>query len=45
MKRVIQFSKLFLPMVILSAVVIASGIVGLFVRGGESRRRFSGRSG
>ena len=33
MKRVIQFSKLFLPMVILSAVVIASGIVGLFVRG------------
>ena len=33
MKRVIQFSKLFLPMVILSAVVIASGIVALFVRG------------
>lgn len=33
MKRVITFSKLFLPMVILSAVVILSGIAGLFIKG------------
>ena len=33
MKRVIRFSKLFLPMVILSAALIAFGIVGLFDKG------------
>ncbi len=33
MKRVIQFSKFFLPMVILSVVIIACGIAGLFIKG------------
>ena len=33
MKRVIQFSKFFLPMVVLSVVVIVFGIAGLFIKG------------
>jgi len=33
MKKVIQFSKAFVPCVILSVALIASGIVGLFTRG------------
>ena len=35
MKKIIHFSKLFVPMAILSAVLIVSGIVGIFVKGKE----------
>jgi preprotein translocase subunit SecF len=34
MKRIIRFSTLFLPAVILSALLIAAGIAGYFVKGG-----------